>query len=131
VRTIILTCFAACVLTAVSASAQVTSEVRDAFEAGRHQQVIDAAGAEASPALVFMAAQSQQKLGAVEAAGELYGRLAARPEDDPWHFIGLSATQLIANELDAALASAQQAAAMAGELADAHFQVGLTLARRQ
>ena len=60
-----------------------------------------------------------------------YGHLAARPENDPWHFIGLSGQQLLDEATDAALESAQQAAALDDGLADAHFQIGLVLAKRQ
>lgn len=119
------------VLGAGAASAQDTAAVRQAFEAGQHQQVIEAANPEAPASVVFMAAQSQQKLGAADPARELYGRLAARPEEDPWHFIGLSATQLLDNDLDGALNSAQRAAEMAADLPDAQYQLGLVLARRQ
>jgi tetratricopeptide (TPR) repeat protein len=131
VRTVTFLVTVTAVLATAAAYAQDTAAVRRAFEAGQHQQVIEAASEDAQPGVVFLAAQSQQKLGAVDAARELYGRLAARPDDDPWHFIGVSATQLLDNDQDAALASAQQATMMAGELPEGHYQVGLVLARRQ
>jgi tetratricopeptide (TPR) repeat protein len=111
--------------------AQDTASVRRAFEAGQYQQVIEAAHPDAAPGVVFAAGQSQQKLGAIDQAREAYRRLGERPEDDPWHFIGLSASQLLDNDTDAALGSAQRAVEIADGLADAHYQRGLVLAKRE
>jgi tetratricopeptide (TPR) repeat protein len=111
--------------------AQDASDVRRAFEAGQYQQVIDAAHPDADPGVLFAAGQSQQKLGAIDQARAAYQRLGERPEEDPWHFIGLSANQLLDNDTDAALASAQRAAEIADGLADAHYQRGLVLAKRE
>jgi tetratricopeptide (TPR) repeat protein len=123
---------AAIVATGVtSAAAQDTAEVRSHFQAGRHQEVVASAGPEAAPDVIFMAAQSQQKLGAVEPARELYTRLVARPDADPWHFVGQSAAELLADNTDAALASADRAVAINADLPEAHYQRGLVLARRQ
>jgi tetratricopeptide (TPR) repeat protein len=108
-----------------------SSEVARLFEAGRYQQVIEGATPDAPPSVLYLAGQSQQKLGATDQAVETYARLASRPEDDPWHFIGLSAQQLAANDVDAALESGRRAAAMAGDLAEAQYQLGLVLAKRQ
>ncbi len=113
------------------AAAQGTAQVRDLFEAGQYQQVIDAAGAEAEPAVVFAAVQSQQKLGANEQATALAQRLASLPDDSAWHFIGRSAADLIAGDLDASLTAARRATELAGDSPDAHYQLGLVLARRQ
>ena len=113
------------------ASAQDAAEVRRMFEAGQYQQVVETTGTDAEPAVVYTAAQSHQKLGANELARQSYGQLAGRPEDDPWHFIGLSAQQLLDDQTDAALESARQAMAMDGRLPDAHFQLGLVLAKRE
>jgi lipoprotein NlpI len=57
--------------------------------------------------------------------------LAARGDDDAWHFIGLSGQQLLDEQAAAALASAQQAVARSPQLADAHYQLGLVQARRE
>jgi len=113
------------------AVAQDTAQVRRMFEAGQYQQVIETAGEAAPPEAIYTAAQSHQRLGATGEARATYGQLSARPENDPWHFIGLSGQQLLDEATDAALQSAQQAAAMDGGLPDAHFQVGLVLAKRQ
>jgi tetratricopeptide (TPR) repeat protein len=109
---------------------QDAGDVRRMFEAGQYQQAIEAAG-EDLPESLYTAAQSHQKLGASAEAHDTYGRLAARGEDDAWHFIGLSGQQLLDNQTDAALGSAQQAVAINGGLAEAHYHVGLVLAKRQ
>jgi len=119
------------VLVPTLAGAQDAAEVRKLYEAGRYQQVVEASGDTDTPAVVYTAGQSHQKLGATDQARETYGQLAARAEDDPWHFIGLSAQQLLDEQTDAALASATQAVAMAGRLAEAHFQLGLVLAKQE
>lgn len=113
-----------------AAEGQDAAEVRRMFEAGQYQQAIDSASG-GSPEALYTAAQSHQKLGATDEARQTYGQLVARPDDDAWHFIGLSAQQLLDNDTDAALESARQAAALAGHLPDAHYQIGLVLAKRQ
>ena len=110
--------------------AQDRSQVQKMFEAGQYQQVVDASrGGDADPAVIYTAAQSQQKLGAVDQAVELYGRLADR--DDPWRSIGNSARQLAQDNTDQALQSANQAVSSASDLAEAHYQLGLVLAKMQ
>jgi tetratricopeptide (TPR) repeat protein len=113
------------------ATAQTAAEVQRLFEAGRFQQVVETTQPEAEPAALFVAAQSHQKLGAVEEARRTYERLAGREETDPWRFIGESAVRLLDDDTGAALASARRATELAGDLADAHFQLGLVLAKRQ
>jgi tetratricopeptide (TPR) repeat protein len=113
------------------AFAQDAAEVRKLFEAGRHQQVVEAASADAAPDVIYTAAQSHQKLGAVDQARGLYTQLAVRPESDVWHFIGLSGEQLLNDDTNTALASARRAVQMNGGLAAAQFQLGLVLAKRQ
>ena len=113
------------------AVAQDTAQVRRMFEAGQYQQVIETATESAPPEAIYTAAQSHQRLGAAGQARATYAQLAARPGNDPWHFIGLSGQQLLDEATDAALESARQAAAADGGLAEAHFQVGLVLAKRQ
>jgi tetratricopeptide (TPR) repeat protein len=113
------------------ASAQGENQVRRMFEAGRYQQVVEAAQPDAAPAVLFTAAQSQMKLGASAQAREVYGQLAARPEDDAWHFIGLSGQQLVDDQVDAAAESADRAVAIDDGLAEAHYQKGLVLAKKQ
>jgi tetratricopeptide (TPR) repeat protein len=116
---------------ASAAAAQDTAQVRSSFEAGQYQQVIEAAGAEAPPAVVFAAVQSQQKLGANDQAAALARRLADLPEESAWRFVGRSAEKLIEGDLDEAVSAARRATEISGDLADAHYQLGLVLARRQ
>ena len=111
--------------------AQDTAEVRRLFEAGRYQQVIDASENAAPPEVIYTAAQSHQRLSHIDAARSAYDELAARPESDPWHFIGLSGRHLLDDATDPALEAAQRAVATAGMLPDAHYQLGLVLARRE
>jgi tetratricopeptide (TPR) repeat protein len=111
--------------------AQDPAQMQKLFEAGQYQRVVEAAGSEADPAVVYTAAQSHQKLGSVDQAVELYGRLAERSEGDPWRLIGLSARQLAQNDADGALQSANQAVSMAGGMPEAHYQLGLVYAKLQ
>jgi tetratricopeptide (TPR) repeat protein len=122
--------FACAAVMATDALAQ-TSQVRRQFESGQYQQVIDAAAAEAEPPVVYMAALSHQKAGAVDQAVNVARRLAEAPEDQPWHFVGLSLAQLLEDQTDAALGSARRAVELPGAPVEAHYQLGLVLARRQ
>jgi tetratricopeptide (TPR) repeat protein len=113
------------------AFAQDAAAVQKLFEAGQYQQVVQAAQAEAPPAVRYTAAQSQLKLGAADQAREIYRGLADAPEHDPWHFIGLSGQQLLDDQVDAALDSARQAVNLSGDLPEAQYQLGLVLAKKQ
>jgi len=119
------------VLTPTLVLAQDAAEVRKMFEAGRFQQVVESASPDAAPTVIYTAAQSHQKLGATGEARAAYEQLATRGEDDPWHFIGLSGQQLLDGDVGGALASAQRAVALAPQLADAHYQLGLVHAKRE
>jgi tetratricopeptide (TPR) repeat protein len=128
--------FAFCLIPTVAlalndVTGQDAVEVRRMFEAGRFQQVIETTDESDPPAVIYTAAQSHQKLGATGEARAAYEQLAARGDDDAWHFIGLSGQQLLDEQAAAALASAQQAVARSPQLADAHYQLGLVQARRE
>ena len=114
-----------------TALGQDAAEVRRMFEAGRFQQVVQAAGDAAEANVLYTAAQSHQKLGSTDEARTAYTQLASRGEDDPWHFIGLSGQKLIDGDTGAALESAQQAVALASDLAEASYQLGLVQAKRE
>lgn len=117
------------------AHAQDVAQLHRMFEAGRYKEVIGAAAADAPPPVLYMAGQSYEKLRNRDQARGFYLRLADRPETDPWHFVGLSARQIldgdIGNERDfvaaheRAMEWAQQAAKMAPDLMEAHYQLGL------
>ncbi len=117
---------------AVQAASQDVASVRRMFESGNYQDVIqNAESPDAPPEVVYAAGQAHQRLGSENQAVEMYGRLAALPEDNPWRLIGLSAQHLARNEQEPAVALAQQAVDAAGNLADAHFQLGLVKTKTQ
>jgi len=118
-------------LAPAAALAQDPAQLQQWFEAGQYQQVVEAAGPEAAPEVLYTVAQSHQKLGATEQAGEIYRQLGERPEGDPWRLIGQSAHQLIHEQTDAAVELAQQAVATSPEMPEAQFQLGLALAKKQ
>jgi tetratricopeptide (TPR) repeat protein len=115
----------------LAAFAQDPVHTQKLFEAGQYQQIVESTPPEAPPATIYLAAQSQQKLGATDQAAEMYNRLAARPEGDPWRLIGESGQKLLQGDAEAAHASAQQAVAAAGNTPEAHYQLGLVEAKRQ
>jgi tetratricopeptide (TPR) repeat protein len=115
----------------LAAHAQDAAQFQRMFEAGKYQQVIESTSSDAPPPVLYTAAQSHTKLGATDQALDTYRKLAALPESDPWHFVGLAGQQLLEGQNDAALESAKRAVEMAPDLAEAHYQVGLVQARRQ
>jgi tetratricopeptide (TPR) repeat protein len=122
----------ALVLLSLPAFAQDASQVRKLLEAGQYQQVVDTSAAPgAPPEVVYMAAQSAQKLGNGELAAQSYQRLAALPDDNPWRLIGLSGQHLMANDNAQAREFAQQAVQGAGNVPESYYQLGLVLARQQ
>jgi tetratricopeptide (TPR) repeat protein len=119
------------VLLPIATYAQDPTQQRKMFEAGQYQQVVESTASEAAPEVLYLAAQSQQKLGANDQAAEIYTRLASRGEGDPWRAIGDSGQKLLQNDVEGAKASADQAVGAAGELPEAHYQLGLVEAKRQ
>jgi tetratricopeptide (TPR) repeat protein len=119
------------VLAQAPASAQDLAALQAHFDAGRYQPVVDAVTPASPPEVVYLGAQAFRRLGATDQAVPLYARLAARPAEDPWHFIGLSGRQLAEEQNEASVATARQGVALAPQLAVTHFQLGLTLARVQ
>ena len=83
--------------------AQDPGQIQRLFEAGKYQQVVDATTPDSPPEVLYTIAQSQQKLGANDQAAQTFGRLAERPEADPWRFIGLSGRQIVEGNLDLSL----------------------------
>lgn len=113
------------------AVAQGAVDPQHLFEAGRYQQVVDAAVPDSSPDVVYLAAQSLQKLAAPDQALQMYARLTQLPDTDGWHFIGLSGQQLAEGQVEASVASARQAVAIAPQEPSTHYQLGLALAKQQ
>ena len=118
-------------LFAFAALSGAEAQIRKMFESGQYQQVIEAAGPEAEPSVLYMAALSHQKAGSVEQAVATGRRLAELPEDQSWHFIGQSLVQLLEDQVDAARESAQRAAEAPDAPVEARYQLGLVLARQQ
>jgi tetratricopeptide (TPR) repeat protein len=114
---------------APSASAQGLDELRKLYDAGQYEQVV-AASPGGEPRLIFLLAQSQQKLGHRDQTLQAYEQLAARAEGDPWRDVGRSALALLASNPGEALEAANQAVARGDSLAEAHLQQGLTLSTR-
>ena len=113
------------------AFAQNASQVQKLFEAGQYQRVVESAQPDGDPAVLYAAAQSHQKLGETDRAVETYGALASRDEGNAWHFIGLSGQQLLGDDLNAAVESARRAVELGPDMAEAHYQLGLVLAKRE
>ena len=118
-------------MTAPVAFAQNASQVQKLFEAGQYQRVVESAQPDGDPAVLYAAAQSHQKLGETDRAVETYGALASRDEGDAWHYVGLSGQQLLGDDLNAAVESARRAVELASDMAEAHYQLGLVLAKRE
>jgi tetratricopeptide (TPR) repeat protein len=118
-------------LLAPAASAQSLPDVRAMFDAGNYQQAVDAATASQDPRVIFLVAQSQQKLRHPDQAQRIYQQLAGRPASDPWQAIGKAGVALMSSNIPAAAQEADQAVAKGGSIAEAHFQRGLALAGQQ
>jgi tetratricopeptide (TPR) repeat protein len=114
---------------APGASAQSLADVRTLYDAGQYQQAIGTAGASQDPQVVFVIAQSHQKLRQPDQARGVYERLAAR--SDAWQAIGRSAVAVLSSNADGAVQAADQAVARGGSIAEAHFQRGLALSAKQ
>jgi len=114
---------------------QAVADVRQLYDAGKYREVVGAleqATAEADKAsrLQYLAAQSYDKLNDADAARRTYQRLADIG-GDPWASIGRSAVQLMDNQFDEALGSADQAVRLAASLPEAHYQRGVALMARK
>ncbi len=115
----------------LAGTAAAQMEIRKQFESGQYQQVIEAAGGDAEPPVLYIAALSHQKAGAVDQAVGVARRLAELPEDRAWHFIGVSLASLLEDQTDPALEAARRAVEMPDAPPEAHYQLGLVHARRQ
>ena len=110
-----------------TASAQALNEVRAMFDAGQYQQAIDATAASQDPRLMFLVAQSQQKLRHPDQAKASARSWRRGPDGDPWDAIGKSAVALLSSNAAGAAQEADQAVARGGPIAEAHFQRGLAM----
>ncbi|MDP6605974.1 MAG: tetratricopeptide repeat protein [Dehalococcoidia bacterium] len=116
----------------VMVGAQEPPNLRQLFETGQYQAVVDnLPGRAGDPAAVYLAAQSHAKLQQTTRMSGLLDQLAARPVEDPWHHVGQAARLVVQGDLEAALASANQAVLIGAIVPEAHYQLGLIRARRQ
>jgi tetratricopeptide (TPR) repeat protein len=111
--------------------AATLSDLRRLYDAGRFADVVaavDRAAPGGAPELLYLAAQSQEKLNNVGGARSTYERLVAGPRP-AWAEIGRSGIALLDRRLDDALASADRARRDAA-IPEAQFQRGLVLMAR-
>ena len=113
------------------ASAQSLNDARKAYDAGEYQKVVDAGGGSEDPRVLYIVAQSQQKLRRPDDARKAYDRLTARPPADPWNAIGQSALAVMSGNAAAGVQQADRAIAADGAIAEAHYQRGLALSAQQ
>jgi tetratricopeptide (TPR) repeat protein len=116
-------------LTLALAAGQNVADVRQLYDAGRYQEVVQAsagaaAAVDSASRVQYLAAQSYTKLNDTDGARRTYQRLADSGTD-PWAAIGKSALQLMDKQFDAAQASADQAVAATPSLPEAHYQRGI------
>ena len=111
---------------AQTAAAPDLATVRQWFEAGQDQQVVAIKlNDDSDPALIFLVAQSHERQQQRAQARAAYDRLAARPQTDPWHFIGRSAVLLGDRQPAQGVTAAEQGVRLGPQIADAHLQLGL------
>ena len=113
--------------------AQAFDDARKLYDAGQYQQVVAATAPAADPRLIFLRAQSHQKISQATEARQAYEQLAARPESetDAWREIGRSALAVLGQDTPGAVASANQAVARNPSLPEAYFQQGMALSAAQ
>jgi tetratricopeptide (TPR) repeat protein len=112
------------VVAARGAAAQSLDDARKAFDAAQYQQVVDAAGSSRDPRMMFVVAQSLQKLHRQDDARHTYEQLGG---EEPWPAVGRSAIALLASNAGGALQEADQAIARGPSIAEAHYLRGLAL----
>jgi tetratricopeptide (TPR) repeat protein len=130
IRAVILTFGLTCAGAPI-VSAQALNDVRKLYDSGQFQQVVDMAGSAEEPRVIYVLAQSQQKLRRTDEARRVYERLAERPESDPWRGVGKSAVAILSSNAGAAVEAANEAVERDDSLAEAHYQRGLALSARQ
>ena len=111
------------------------TEARRLYDAGKYREAVDVAAAAPtdgpdSGSLVFLSAQSRQKLNDLDGARQAYLQLSGRADTDAWRFVGQSALFLMDKRIDEAVSAASQAVTRAPALAEAQFQLGLAYTSR-
>ena len=118
-------------------------QIQTWHEAGQCQRVVDAAQGREEPRVVYLAGLAYLTLEQPDGARQMFQRLAARGDADPWAQVGRSAVFLnfpspnaegVVPTEAAAVIQAEQAARRAVELnanlALAHYQLGLVRGRQ-
>ncbi|MDP6371679.1 MAG: tetratricopeptide repeat protein [Vicinamibacterales bacterium] len=116
----------------VMVGAQEPPNLRQLFETGQYQAVVDNLPQRADdPAAIYLAVQSYARLQQPARVTVLLDQLAARPVEDPWHHVGRAVLLVSRGDFEGALASANQAVAVGAAVPEAHYQLGLVLAGRR
>jgi len=112
--------------------------LKQLFESGRYQDIIDRRSAQgesaADPLDDYLAAQAYLKLQNGDGARQALGRLAQRGETDPWALVARAERARLDQNLDEALTLAQAAVAQAPPApaaAYALYQLGAVHSQRQ
>lgn len=109
----------------------VAQDANSLYLAGKYQEVVAATAGTSNPSLVYLTAQSHQKLEQGDKAGVALAKLTARGESDPWRFVGESALRLARGDAEGAFSAATRAVELGAGLSQAHFQLGLTCGHKQ
>ena len=117
-------------------SAQTLTDARRLYDAGKYREAIDAVSSASSEGqtearLLYLVAQSREKLNDAEGARRIYEQLANRGDGDPWRFVGRSALSLRERDFANALAAANDAVMRGPRVAEAHYQLGLVHSFRE
>jgi len=121
---------AACLVIALSAwtlAAAQEMSPQQLFNAGRFNDVVRSVPAEAGDDAAYLAALAHQRLNQAGEAKARLARLGGGDENNPWTFIGRSATAQIDGDHAAAEAAARRAVELNGELFEARYQLGHAL----
>jgi tetratricopeptide (TPR) repeat protein len=132
-RAAVLIVTACVVLWPAAGYTQEFPDLRKQLEAGKSQEVADAIAGkgDASEPMIYLAGQAYQKAGQADPARGMYSRLAGGPEDRAWTFVGRSAIAAMDGNYDEAVNAARKATELDGNLAEAHYQLGLAEAYKQ
>ena len=98
-------------------------DARQLYEAGKYQAAIEKS--DGSPASQYVKGLSQLKLNQNDAAKESFRQLESG--DDSWKAVGRSAVALTEGDKDGAIAAAREAVSHNAKLAEAQYQLGLSL----
>lgn len=106
-------------------------DARKLFDAGEYQKVLDAVASSDDPHLMYLVAQTQQKLRKQDETKQAYEKLSGRPDTDAWHAIGQSGIAMLESKPEDAATAAEKATSIDGSLAEAYYQRGLALSARE